>query len=128
MTPGVPDPTRSLTPHTHREKTGVSLIHSPAMTSKHTNEDGLHCPNCGHPLTRLKSLRCPEFRMFAWKQRDNRRDSNGTQTCESGFARKSVLWKIPVSPVHLRESPLKMTNERHSPALTARGCVRFWNQ
>ena len=60
MTPGVPDPTRSLTPHTHREKTGVSLIHSPAMTSRHTNEDGLHCPNCGYPLTRLKSLRCPE--------------------------------------------------------------------
>ena len=42
-------------------------------------------------------------RMCAWKQRDNRIHCNSILTCESGFARYSVLLKMPVFPVQVRE-------------------------
>ena len=65
-------------------------------------------------------------RMCAWKQRDNRIHCNSILTCESGFARYSVLLKMPVSPVHLRESPLEKGRPTTRLALTARGGVRLW--
>ena len=65
-------------------------------------------------------------RMCAWKQRDNRIHCNSILTCESGFARYSVLLNMPVSPVHLRESPLEKGRPTTRLALTARGGVRLW--
>lgn len=65
-------------------------------------------------------------RMCAWKQRDNRMHCNSILTCESGFARYSVLLNMPVSPVHLRESPLEKGRPTTRLALTARGGVRLW--
>ncbi|MEC7113407.1 MAG: hypothetical protein VXW79_00455, partial [Bacteroidota bacterium] len=70
---------------------------------------------------KIKSMR---NRMCAWKQRDNRIHCNSILTCESGFARYSVLLNMPVSPVHLRESPLEKADRRRRLVLTARGGVR----
>ena len=56
---------------------------------------------------------------------DKRLKCDSPMTSGGGFTWCQPVLKMPVSPVHLRESPLKLTNEQHSPAPTARGCVLF---
>ena len=61
-----------------------------------------------------------------WKERcDNHDKCNSLRRTGWGFMAHRTVLNMPVSPVHLRESPLEKADRRHRLALTARGGVRF---